>query len=64
MSASRLVTIMCDHKGCGQWVDAGIADTAGRARAQLKPLGWRVGDRNGWDRLTRDYCPAHAAQHR
>lgn len=59
MSAARLVTIMCDRRGCGWWVSAGQAPTAGAARKRLKALGWRVGV-PGTDRITRDYCPAHA----
>lgn len=63
MSATRLVTIMCDHRDCGWWVSAGQAATAGAARKRLKTLGWIVG-RTGTDRITRDYCPQHAAAHR
>jgi hypothetical protein len=59
MTASRLVTIFCDAPGCGQWWDAGVADTATRARQQLRNTRWKlnvVG--NGPFRL--DYCPDHA----
>ncbi|QDH91671.1 hypothetical protein QDA01_gp18 [Microbacterium phage Cinna] len=57
MTASRLVTIFCDHPGCGQWEDAGIGDTATAARAGLKGR-WRTGV-SGTDGITRDYCPEH-----
>lgn len=67
MSASTLVTIMCDGPSCGAWVDEGIADTAAQARKQLRSLGkvrvfdanqgeyistWRVGLLGG-----ADLCP-------
>jgi hypothetical protein len=61
MTASTLVTIMCDEPDCAQWWDAGIADTAARARAQLKGSGWALAISSGEVQRGRlDFCPAHA----
>lgn len=43
MSASPLVTIMCDQRGCGQWWDRGVSETATLARQQLSGTGWASG---------------------
>lgn len=68
MSARRLVTIMCDAPLCGEWWDAGVADTATEARRQLRGSGWRTAvasarayaDEPVDSRAARDYCPRHA----
>lgn len=63
MSASALVTIFCDAPNCGVWDDAGIAETAGKARAQLAKLGWEVNvavdDGTIWRSYRKDFCPKH-----
>jgi hypothetical protein len=60
MTASRIVTIMCDAPKCGVWEDSGIGDTAKQARAQLAGSDWVLGvaDPDGRRHL-RDYCPQH-----
>ncbi len=61
MTATRLVTIMCDAPNCGVWWDAGVADTAQQARHRLRGTGWAlaVADPAGGHH-TLDYCPRHA----
>jgi hypothetical protein len=60
VTASRLTTIFCDEPGCGTWLDAGVADTAAEARAQLARYGWQTAVRpDPQSRGTLDYCPAH-----
>lgn len=54
MSASRVVSIMCDT--CGRWDDRGVAGTAGAARKALAGTGWKLAV-SGTDRVMRDYCP-------
>lgn len=60
MSATTIVTIMCDAEGCGQWWDPGVADTAKIARAQLRGTGWRLAVPIPGSRLRQDFCPKHA----
>lgn len=60
MSASRVVTISCDRRGCARRITSPEAHTATLARTLLKDAGWRLGV-YGSDRVTRDYCPDHAA---
>ncbi|MFB7890342.1 hypothetical protein ACFCZ3_20050 [Cellulosimicrobium cellulans] len=62
MSAATLVTIMCDAPSCGRWEDAGIAETALRARQGLAGTGWTLGV-SVRDGMLRDYCPKHAPSH-
>lgn len=59
MTATRLVTIFCDADNCGMWDDAGVADTAVKAREQLRGTGWTVGVLDPSWRMRRDYCPRH-----
>lgn len=72
MTANSLVTIFCDHEGCGQWSDDGIGETAKEARANLRGRnsGWLLAVPEGkfpgfhGRHIARDYCPQHAAEHR
>ncbi|MFE6966857.1 hypothetical protein ACFVAJ_17235 [Agromyces sp. NPDC057679] len=54
-----MVTIKCDKRQCGRISDAGVADTAGRARARLAGAGWRLNVPCS-DGIRRDYCPDHS----
>lgn len=60
MSASTIVTIMCDHPSCGQWADDGVAETAEIARRQLRRSGWLLAVKDPDYRVRLDYCPTHA----
>lgn len=57
MTATRDVTIWCDHGGpmkCGAWI---TGDTAASARREGRTAGWRYESGHG---LPRDLCPKHA----
>jgi hypothetical protein len=62
MSASKHVTIWCDHVPCDGWHDAGEA-TVTHARDKAKADGWRVNApdsrRPPGNNQRLDFCPDH-----
>lgn len=70
MSASALVTIMCDYPSCGIWWERGQDETASYARKNLRGTGWELNvpgddprrdilDIPGSYRNRMDFCPGH-----
>jgi len=54
MSALTTVTIVCDHLGCEEAVEAKDAATA---RRHARRAGWHVGQKK--HHTFHDYCPVH-----
>lgn len=60
MTASAIVTVMCDAPSCGDWSEDGQAGTAKDARRGLRGLGWRLAVPNPNGGPAADFCPRHA----